>query len=108
MTASEGSRRGRSPFGFTFIAPLALGATLNPINSTMLSTALVPIAESLHADIAETGWLIAVLYLTTAVAQPSLGRLVDLLGPRRVYLGSLFLVAATGIFGQWASSLVES
>ena len=58
MTASEGSRRGRSPFGFTFIAPLALGATLNPINSTMLSTALVPIAESLHADIAETGWLI--------------------------------------------------
>ena len=37
----------RSPFGFTFIAPLALGATLNPINSTMLSTALVPIAESL-------------------------------------------------------------
>ena len=105
MTASEGSRRGRSPFGFTFIAPLALGATLNPINSTMLSTALVPIAESLHADIAETGWLIAVLYLTTAVAQPSLGRLVDLLGPRRVYLGSLFLVAAAGIFGQWASSL---
>jgi MFS family permease len=71
----------------------------------MLSTALVPIAESLHADIAETGWLIAVLYLTTAVAQPSLGRLVDLLGPRRVYLGSLFLVAAAGIFGQWASSL---
>jgi MFS family permease len=105
VTASEESRRGRSPFGFTFIAPLALGATLNPINSTMLSTALVPIAESLHADIAETGWLIAVLYLTTAVAQPSLGRLVDLLGPRRVYLGSLFLVAAAGIFGQWASSL---
>ena len=50
----------------------------------------MPIAESLHADIAETGWLIAVLYLTTAVAQPSLGRLDDLLGPRRVYLGSLF------------------
>ncbi len=105
MTASEEFKRSRSPFGFTFIAPLALGATLNPINSTMLSTALVPIADSLHADIAETGWLIAVLYLTTAVAQPSLGRLVDLFGPRRVYLGSLFLVAAAGIFGQWASSL---
>ena len=45
------------------------------------------------------------LYLTTAVAQPSLGRLVDLLGARRVYLGSLCLVAAAGIFGQWASSL---
>ena len=49
MTASEGSRRGRSPFGFTFIAPLVLGSMLNPINSTMLATALVPIAESLAA-----------------------------------------------------------
>ncbi|MBV8513222.1 MAG: MFS transporter, partial [Xanthobacteraceae bacterium] len=96
MTASEISKRSRSPFGFTFIAPLALGATLNPINSTMLATALVPIAESLHVELAQTGWLIAVLYLTTAVAQPSLGRLVDLFGARRVYLASLFLVAAAG------------
>lgn len=103
---SEESKRNRSPFGFKFIAPLALGAMLNPINSTMLSTALVPIALSLHADIAETGWLIAALYLTTAVAQPSLGRLVDLFGPRRVYLASLCLVAAAGVFGQLASSLV--
>ena len=105
MTASEVSKRSRSPFGFTFIAPLALGATLNPINSTMLSTALVPIAESLHVELAQTGWLIAVLYLTTAVAQPSLGRLVDLFGARRVYLASLFLVAAAGILAQLASSL---
>jgi nicotinamidase-related amidase/predicted MFS family arabinose efflux permease len=105
MTASEACKRSRSPFGFTFIAPLALGATLNPINSTMLSTALVPIAESFHIDLAETGWLIAVLYLTTAVAQPSLGRLVDLFGARRVYLASLFLVAAAGILAQLASSL---
>jgi MFS family permease len=72
----------------------------------MLSTALVPIAQSLHASIADTGWLIAVLYLTTAVAQPSLGRLVDLFGPRRVYLASLSLVAAAGIFGLLASPLV--
>jgi MFS family permease len=105
MTASEVSKRSRSPIGFTFIAPLALGATLNPINSTMLSTALVPIAESFHVDLADTGWLIAVLYLTTAVAQPSLGRLVDLFGARRVYLASLFLVAAAGILAQLASSL---
>ena len=36
---SEESKRNRSPFGFKFIAP-SLGATLNPINSTTLSTAL--------------------------------------------------------------------
>jgi MFS family permease len=105
VTSNNRDARGAAPFGFTFMAPLALGAALNPINSTMLTTALVPIAESLHASAAETGWLIAVLYLTTAVAQPTMGRLVDLFGPRRIYLLSLFFVAAAGIFGQMASSL---
>jgi len=96
---------GSSPFGFTFIAPLVLGSVLNPINSTMLATALVPIAESLGTDIAATGWLIAALYLTTAVAQPTLGRLVDLLGARRIFLASLGLVGAAGLCGQFASNL---
>jgi MFS family permease len=94
-----------APFGFRYMAPLALGATLNPINSTMISTAIVPIADSLHASIAEAGWLIAVLYLTSAIAQPTMGRLVDLFGPRRIFLISLFLVAAAGVFGRLASSL---
>jgi MFS family permease len=45
------------------------------------------------------------LYLTTAVAQPTLGRLVDLLGAGRVFLASLGLVAAAGLCGQFTSSL---
>ena len=105
MSRDKASRRNGSPFGFTFIAPLVLGSVLNPINSTMLATALVPIAESLGSDIAATGWLIAALYLTTAVAQPTLGRMVDLLGARRVFLASLGLVAAAGLCGQFASTL---
>jgi MFS family permease len=105
VRAGEGPTRRRSPFGFTFVAPLVLGSVLNPINSTMLATALVPIAESLGTDIAATGWLIAALYLTTAVAQPTLGRLVDLLGARRIFLASLGLVGAAGLCGQFAASL---
>lgn len=95
----------RPPFGFRFVTPLALGAILNPINSTMLTTALVPIADSFHRSIAETGWLIAALYVTSAVAQPTFGRLVDLFGPRRIYLISLGFVALAGILGEWASTL---
>lgn len=98
---------GPTPFGFKFIAPLALGSTLNPINSTMLATALVPIAESFHASTSQTGWLIGSLYLTTAVAQPTMGRLVDLFGPRRIYLISLLFVGVAGILGQLAWSLPE-
>jgi hypothetical protein len=64
------TNREPKPFGFRFVAPLALGATLNPINSTMLAVAIVPIADSLHVGVAQAGWLIAGLYLAAAVAQP--------------------------------------
>ncbi len=91
-------------FDFRFIAPLALGSTLNPINSTMIATALVPIAADFHASVAEAGWLIAGLYLASAVAQPALGHLADVLGPRRVFLASLLLVAGAGLLGSLAPS----
>jgi MFS family permease len=99
------SSAGTNPFGFRFVAPLAIGSALNPINSTMISTALVPMAVDFKASVAETGWLIVGLYLASAVAQPTMGRLADLFGPRRVYLISLSLVALAGLLGQWAPSL---
>ena len=61
-------------------------------------------AASLHSSVAQTGWLIAALYLTSSVAQPTLGRLSDLFGPRRVFLISLFFVAAAGTLGHFATS----
>jgi MFS family permease len=101
-TALEPNRQG---FGFTFVAPLALGSCLNPINSTMIATALVPISRSLQVTAAEAGWLIAALYLASAVAQPTMGRLADLLGPRRVLLCAISLVALSGVIGWFATSL---
>ena len=95
----------RSHFGFCFVAPLALGSTLNPINSTMISTALTPIAMAFNATVAQTGWLIAGLYLTSAIAQPTMGRLADLFGPRRIYLISLGVVALAGVVGALAPTL---
>ncbi|MDE1009723.1 MAG: MFS transporter [Paraburkholderia fungorum] len=103
--ASSRPAKRQAPFGFRFVAPLALGSTLNPINSTMIATALVPIAADFHASVAETGWLIAGLYLTSAVAQPTMGRLADLFGPRRVYLASLLLIALAGLVGGIMPSL---
>lgn len=94
----------RRPFGARFVAPLALGSALNPINSTMISTALAPIAEDYHASVAQTGWLIAGLYLASAIAQPMMGRLADLFGPRRIYLASLVGIALAGAAGALSHS----
>ena len=106
--ARTGSRGGdgagaRPPgFGVRLTAPLLLGSLLNPLNTTMISTALVAIGRAFGIGAAGTAWLISVLYLASAVAQPVLGRLADVLGPRRVFLAGLVVVAASGVIGALA------
>lgn len=58
---------------------MMLGAILNPINSSIIAVALVPIAVAFDAPASETAWLVSALYLATAIGQPLVGRLVDAL-----------------------------
>jgi len=98
-------QKGRGAFGVALIAPLALGCLLNPINSSMIATALDPIGRAFGASVSQTVWLIAALYVTSAVAQPTMGKLADRWGARRVFLGGLFLVFLGGVGGALAPSL---
>jgi MFS family permease len=102
---SDAFAAGRKPFGFRLMLPLSFGSILNPVNSTLISTALVPIGHDLHASVAQTGWLIAGLYFASSIAQPTMGRMADLVGARRVYLSGLALVLLAGLVGEFASSL---
>ncbi|WP_402466637.1 MFS transporter [Isoptericola aurantiacus] len=85
--------------------PLAVGSLLNPINSSMISVALVPIGVAFGAGPAQTVWLVTALYLATAVGQPVAGRIVDLVGPRRPYLVGTALVGLAGVLGALAPTL---
>ncbi len=101
MTAAT-SRARRTPpahFDRRLAPPLLLGSVLNPINSTMLAVALVPIGTALGEPPSRTAWLVSALYLTTAIGQPVVGRLVDLFGPRRLYLVATALVGVAGVIG---------
>ncbi|WP_409235299.1 MFS transporter [Streptomyces sp. PA5.6] len=89
-------------FGARLTAPLLLGSLLNPLNTTMISTGLVAIGHDFGVGASDTAWLVSVLYLASAVAQPVLGKLADSLGPRRVFLGGLVLVVASGLVGALA------
>ncbi|MCX5142646.1 MULTISPECIES: MFS transporter [unclassified Streptomyces] len=91
-------------FSNRLTAPLLLGSLLNPLNTTMISTALVAIGHHFGIGAADTAWLISVLYLASAVAQPVLGKLADVLGPRRVFLAGLAVVIASGLVGTLAQS----
>ncbi|MBK3575761.1 MFS transporter [Streptomyces sp. MBT65] len=96
-----------APAGFDrrLIAPMVLGSVLNPINSSMIAVALVPIGIAFGAPPSETVWLVSALYLATAVGQPVIGRLVDMYGPRRLYLIGTALVGIAGVMGALAPSL---
>jgi MFS family permease len=100
-------RRLDSDDGFNrkLIAPLVSGAVLNPINSTVMAVALVPVGVAFGEPPSATAWLVSALYLATAVGQPLVGRLIDEYGPRRLFLPATALVGVAGVIGAAAPNL---
>ncbi|MFF3518561.1 MFS transporter [Streptomyces sp. NPDC002573] len=84
---------------------MMLGSVLNPINSTIISVALVPIGKALGAPASQTAWLVSALYLATSLGQPVVGRLIDIFGPRRLFLLSTGLVGVAGVVGTLAPNV---
>jgi MFS family permease len=105
--ARYGRAAGSNPdaFDLRFTAPLVLGSTLNPINSSIVATALVPIAAALDVSLGRVTLLVTVLYVASAIAQPAMGRLGELFGPRRIFLLGAALVAVSGAVGALATNL---
>ncbi|GAA5151114.1 MFS transporter [Amycolatopsis dongchuanensis] len=104
-TAQRTATRAPSLFGPKLVTPLVASAVLNPINSTLIAVALVPIAHTFGARPEQTAWLITSLYLATAVGQPVVGLFVDRFGARRVLLTGAVIVMLAGIGGLLAFSL---
>lgn len=95
-----------NPFSWRFVIPLYMGSTLNPINSSIIATALVPIAAALRVSVAQTTLLVTSLYLASSIAQPTAGKLSEEFGPRRVFLTGILLVLAGGLLGSMGRDLI--
>lgn len=103
-TGVEGKRTDRR-FDRSLYLPMVLGSILNPVNSSMIAVGLIPIGIALGAPPSQTAWLVSALYLATAVGQPVTGRLIDLYGPRLLFLIGAGLVGAGGLLGALAPSV---
>jgi MFS family permease len=103
--AAARDRTGKTGFDRRLVPPMMLGSILNPINSTVIAVALVPIGAAFGAPPSQTAWLVSALYLATALGQPIVGRLIDIFGPRRLFLLSTSLVGVAGIVGLLAPGL---
>ena len=80
------------------VASVLLGTLLNPLNSSLIAVALVPIHDDFHVSLAHATWLVSGFYLMGAVGQPLMGRVVDQVGPKRVFiLGTALGGIASGL-----------
>lgn len=85
-----------------FMAPLILSNMLNPLNSTMLATAIIAIVSHFHRDTGSGALLIVPLYLTSAIGQPLMGRLCDIFSAYKINLLGLLLIMLSGFLGFFA------
>ncbi|HEY1669103.1 MAG TPA: MFS transporter [Trebonia sp.] len=104
-TASAAPWRDR-PFSWQFTTPLFIGSALNPVNSSLIATALLPIARGLGVPLGQTAALVTALYLASAIAQPTAGKAAEVFGPRRVFLTGIVLVLVGGLVGGFAQDLI--
>ena len=65
---------------------IAIGVTVQPLNSTMLVIALPRIADSLKIEPTLATWLITAYLLATVITQPAMGKLGDRIGHRKLFL----------------------
>lgn len=98
------NRAGAGRLPTNLVIPIALGTLLQALNSSMIAVALVQIRDTFHAG-AAASWLISGLYLATAVGAPTMGRLADVIGPRRVFVGGLVVVAVAATAAPFAPNI---
>jgi MFS family permease len=94
--------RNKNHFNQKLITPMILGSILNPINSSIISVALIPIGHAFGAPPSQTAWLISALYLATAIGQPVVGKLIDIYGPRLLFLIATSLVGISSLIAIFA------
>lgn len=102
MSTAAPLGEGAKAFDKRFVATLYVGTAMNPVNTSLIATALVGIGHAMDVPLGRTSMLVAVLYLASAIAQPTAGKLAEELGPRRVFVAGALLVLTGGLVGGLA------
>ncbi|MFD1673266.1 MFS transporter [Alicyclobacillus fodiniaquatilis] len=85
-----------------FLITIALGVLLNPLNSSMISVAMTRFQHVFQVDYTSASWVISSYYLASAIAQPIMGKLADLLGRKKLFLLGLVVVTAACLLAPFS------
>jgi MFS family permease len=81
-----------------------MAAGLVPLNSTMIAVALPDIADQFDIAAGSAGVLVTIYLVVMLVGQPTLGRLIDAIGPRRALRWALFGFIGASVAATCAST----
>lgn len=84
------------------ITTVAFGVLLNPLNSSMIAVGLSRIQQDFQLSYSDASWLISTYYLSSAVAQPVMGKLSDLFGKKRLFMLGLILIVIASVLAPFS------
>ncbi|MHB8462788.1 MAG: DHA2 family efflux MFS transporter permease subunit [Vulcanimicrobiaceae bacterium] len=87
------------------LGAVMLGTIMGPLDGSIANIALPTIATSYHENIVHTEWVLLAYMLVTASTLVIFGRLGDLFGQKRIYLGGFAVFAAGSLACTVAPSL---
>ena len=101
----ETAKGGGRAVGELLLPAIALGTMLAPFNATMVAVALPAISDDLDVGLRDLSWIVVGYLITMAVTQPIAGKLGDLFGRRKLFLGALVGFALASIGAALAPNL---
>jgi MFS family permease len=102
--SATGATGGRGGLSIPIWLALTVGSSLNPLNSSMVSVAVIPIMRDFRISIGTATWVITSFYIAACVSQPLMGRLGDQLGARRVFPAGMAVALAASVGAAVAPS----
>lgn len=89
------------------MAAVGTGTYLNVLDASMLNVSLPVITTSLGTEVATIQWVVTAYLLVISSLLLTGGRLADLYGRKRVYLGGMLVFATASVFCGLASTVTH-
>ena len=96
------SKRGHPPVTF---AVLALGVSAFALLQSLVIPVLTTIQHDLHTSQSTVTWVLTAYLLSASIMTPILGRIGDMTGKKRVFVGTLLALAVGSVMAALAPSI---
>ncbi len=96
----------KSPATTAVVAVLAFSGIVVSLMQTLVIPIIPHLPEYLNAPASDTAWAVTATLLAAAVAVPTMGRLGDMFGKRRLLLISMALLVTGSVVGALSSSVI--